>query len=410
MKQKNKRISRNKTNSIKSNKAENNVGNDVKKGSSAKSSCDFKRLLCIGRRLKKKFMESKNMSEERKEEKDFLHKALDNLLNFHPLLLSGISLVSMICYFVYFGIFIGYFPVLSGSDIFYIGALLFTIVAILSLFIVSIILLYGWYYIRANNQPTFSNNWLAMILAIPLTLILVKYLNKVISIFLKEQYDIFNNKLLFFIFFFFISFCLFSLLLKIPNWLKNSFIKNLIYIIFSFIKNLIYIILIISVITGLICLVEFIIKTNGWVQLCLVSLLYMCILVLIFLFTKYIYKDKKPATYVSIVTVMLFIVIFNYCSDDIAKKFEITNIEYKYLSIEKSALGALPENICKGGKYCDDGKTYYDENESNGVVKLYNIKVLSTLGKFYYLEAIGCENNEKIRFELDANKIISRQK
>jgi len=420
MKQKNKQISRNKTNFIKSNKAENKVGNDVKKGSSAKSSCDFKKLLCIGRRLKKKFMERKNMCEEKKEEKDFMHKVLKNLLDFHPLILSGISLVTMICYFVYFGIFIGYFPVLSGSDIFYIGALLFTIVAILSLFIVSIILLYGWYYIRANNQPTFSNNWLAMILAIPLTLILVKYLNKVISIFLKEQYDIFNNKLLFFIFFFLISFCLFSLLLKIPNWLKNSFIKFSLLLKIpnwlknSFIKNLIYIILIISAIKGLICLVEFIIKTNGWVQLCLVSLLYMCILVLIFLFTKYIYKDKKPATYVSIVTVMLFIIIFNYCSDDIAKKFEITNIEYKYLSIEKSVLGALPEEICKNGKNKnrDFNKTYYDENETGGVIKLYNIKVLSTLGKFYYLETIGYknENNKETRFELDASKIISRQK
>ena len=43
-------------------------------------------------------------------------------------------------------------------------------------------------------------------------------------------------------------------------------------------------------------------------------------------------------------------------------------------------------------------------------MKLHNIKALSTLGKFYYLEAIGCEKNETIRFELDASKIISREK
>ena len=210
MKQKNKRIPRNKTNFINSNKAESNVGNDGKKGSNTKSSCDFKKLLCIGRRLKKKFMERKNMYEEKKEEKDFMHKVLKNLLDFHPLILSGISLVSMICYFVYFGIFIGYFPVLSGSEIFYVGALLFTIVAIFSLFIVSIILLYGWYYVRANNQPTFCNNWLAIILTFPLTLILVKHkqnlLNNTILNFFEGLYDIFNNELVFFIFIFFVSF------------------------------------------------------------------------------------------------------------------------------------------------------------------------------------------------------------
>ena len=41
---------------------------------------------------------------------------------------------------------------------------------------------------------------------------------------------------------------------------------------------------------------------------------------------------------------------------------------------------------------------------------MMKMKALSTLGKFYYLEAIGCKNNEKIRFELDASKIISRKK
>ena len=402
MKQKNKRIPRNKTNFINSNKAESNVGNDGKKGSNTKSSCDFKKLLCIGRRLKKKFMERKNMYEEKKEEKDFMHKVLKNLLDFHPLILSGISLVSMICYFVYFGIFIGYFPVLSGSEIIYIGALLFTIVAILSLFVVSIMLLNRWYYIRANNQPTFSNNWLAIILAFPLTLILVEYkrdlLNNKNSNFFEEPYDIFNNELVFFIFIFLISFCLFSFLLKFYNWLKKMNIS----------------VAFIVVIIGCIFLAEYIMKTNGLMQLFLYFLIYICILVLIFLFTELIYKDKNPQLFVLAFAVMLFIVIFNYCSDDIAKKFEITNIKYKYLSIEKSVLGALPEEICKNGKNKnrDFNKTYYDENETGGVIKLYNIKVLSTLGKFYYLETIGYknENNKETRFELDASKIISRQK
>ena len=44
-------------------------------------------------------------------------------------------------------------------------------------------------------------------------------------------------------------------------------------------------------------------------------------------------------------------------------------------------------------------------HKTNGVAKLYNIKALSTLGKFYYLET-----KDKVRFELDASKIISREK
>jgi putative membrane protein len=152
MKQKNKRISRNKTNSINSNKVENNMGNDGKKGSNTKSSCDFKKLLCIGRRLKKKFMERKNMYEEKKEEKDFMHKVLKNLLRLHPLILSGISVVGMICYFAYFGFELKYFPDLGGSDVAYVGVLLFFILTIISLFIILPCLVYPGYYENKKNK------------------------------------------------------------------------------------------------------------------------------------------------------------------------------------------------------------------------------------------------------------------
>ncbi|WP_159070051.1 hypothetical protein [Campylobacter concisus] len=47
--------------------------------------------------------------------------------------------------------------------------------------------------------------------------------------------------------------------------------------------------------------------------------------------------------------------------------------------------------------------TYFEKNDE--VIKLYNIKALSTLGKFYYLET-----KDGVKFELDASKIISRAK
>ena len=47
--------------------------------------------------------------------------------------------------------------------------------------------------------------------------------------------------------------------------------------------------------------------------------------------------------------------------------------------------------------------TYTEKRDDT--VWLHNIKAISTLGKFYYLET-----KDGIRFELDASKIISRQK
>lgn len=47
--------------------------------------------------------------------------------------------------------------------------------------------------------------------------------------------------------------------------------------------------------------------------------------------------------------------------------------------------------------------TYIEKHDDT--VWLHNIKAISTLGKFYYLET-----KDGIRFELDASKIISRKK
>ena len=181
--------------------------------------------------------------------------------------------------------------------------------------------------------------------------------------------------------------------------------------------------------------------------------------------------------------------------DRIVQISDLGNIKYKYLSIEKSALGALPKRICDITNinlaeenltilYADNKLTIKDENNNsascgnvfpeyikfscednecknikeatnikyqnrnlsyaivdkntlkennftigttakvtpkvnityiekqNDVILLHNIKAISTLGKFYYLETIGYknENNEKTKFELDSNKIISRVK
>ena len=120
---------------------------------------------------------------------------------------------------------------------------------------------------------------------------------------------------------------------------------------------------------------------------------------------EYFYKMND---YIApVMTISIIVMVFLYlCSlDVIANRLGMTNIEYKYLSIEKSVTGALPIEICKNGKNCDASKTHYDENGTDGVIKLHNIKAISTLGKFYYLET-----KDGTKFELDASKIISRKK
>ena len=80
-------------------------------------------------------------------EQDFVYKInIDVLLKFHPLILSGISLVSVICYFIYFGLFVGHFPALSGSDVFYFGGLIFFIIVAASMVAILPIFLYPEYY------------------------------------------------------------------------------------------------------------------------------------------------------------------------------------------------------------------------------------------------------------------------
>ena len=146
---------------------------------------------------------------------------------------------------------------------------------------------------------------------------------------------------------------------------------------------------------------------NGWFFSSIVGLYLMTLVY--FKGLEYFYNNNDLLQFVVAFIIVVFAILSWFVTNEFANRLGIANVEYKYLSIEKSALGALPKGICKKTEK-DLIRTYYDANDISNVVILYNIKALSTLGKFYYLEAIGCENNEKIRFELDSSKIISRSK
>ena len=470
MKQKNKRRPSDKTNSINSNKAESNMSNDGKKGSNTKSSCDFKKLLCIGRMLKKKFIESKDMSEERKEEKDFLHKALGNLLTFHPLILSGISLVGMIYYFAYFGFELKYFPDLGGADVAYVGVSLFFMLATISLFFILPCLCYPGYHKKDIGWIFFFGLSL-----LPLfTLVCMATLNTII------------NKSLDVLFWFSLigSFIYLIIVICTDKFTTFSLCKVAILII------------IISVVVNFIVVIEYFPENfsfNGWFFSSIVGLYLMTLVY--FKGLEYFYNNNDLIQFVVAFIIVVFAILSWFVTNEFANRLGIANVEYKYLSIEKSALGALPKEICGITNinlaeenltisYADNKLTIKDENNNsalcgnvfpeyikfscednecknikeatnikyqnknlsyaivdkntlkennftigttvkvtlkenityiekqNDVILLRNIKAISTLGKFYYLETIGYKNKDdkEIKFELDASKIISREK
>ncbi|WP_103637797.1 hypothetical protein [Campylobacter concisus] len=470
MKQKNKRRPSDKTNSINSNKAESNMSNDGKKGSNTKSSCDFKKLLCIGRMLKKKFIESKDMSEERKEEKDFLHKALGNLLTFHPLILSGISLVGMIYYFAYFGFELKYFPDLGGADVAYVGVSLFFMLATISLFFILPCLCYPGYHKKDIGWIFFFGLSL-----LPLfTLVCMATLNTII------------NKSLDVLFWFSLigSFIYLIIVICTDKFTTFSLCKVAILII------------IIAVVVNFIVVIEYFPENfsfNGWFFSSIVGLYLMTLVY--FKGLEYFYNNNDLIQFVVAFIIVVFAILSWFVTNEFANRLGIANVEYKYLSIEKSALGALPKEICDITNinlaeenltisYADNKLTIKDENNNsalcgnvfpeyikfscednecknikeatnikyqnknlsyaivdkntlkennftigttvkvtlkenityiekqNDVILLRNIKAISTLGKFYYLETIGYKNKDdkEIKFELDASKIISREK
>ena len=504
MKQKNKRTSRNKTNSINSNKAESNVGNDGKKGSSTKSSCDFKKLLCIGRRLKNKFMESKNTSEERKEEKDFLHKALGNLLNFHPLILSGISVVGMICYFAYFGFKLRYFPDLSGSDVAYVGVLLFFILTIISLFIILPCLVYPGYYKNKKNKTWMFYFWLSLLPFFTLVLAAaLNYINTNKMPFNIMVYSLGGSIIYLFLVIsvdkkinidkFVVCFAYTILNKTITKDDKNNTdkIDRLITKVIRYIVPTIFSISIVFILYIIFFIIKLLIAHYSfeieWANLDIwfySTMLGFSIMTLsYFKGLEYFYKKNDYKLLLVTVSTVVLVILYLLSSGAILHWLGMTNIEYKYLSIEKSALDALPEKIDDIGKIipfegkevfsyvennlsiigsnkkdqnlsisispkylsfscvnnkCKDinksknikfennvlsyqlDKNYTEENvtvkiekkeyityieKHDDTVWLHNIKAISTLGKFYYLET-----KDGIRFELDASKIISRKK
>ncbi|WP_103603980.1 hypothetical protein [Campylobacter concisus] len=124
------------------------------------------------------------------------------------------------------------------------------------------------------------------------------------------------------------------------------------------------------------------------IAFCIVTLVY-------FKGLEYFYKKNEYIVFVMTVSIIIIAILSCFLLGAIANRLGMTNVEFKYLSIEKSTLGALPFQIYSKDKEPDKSNTYYEIECRSNIVKLYNIKALSTLGKFYYLETIDCEKMRK---------------
>ena len=83
-----------------------------------------------------------------------------------------------------------------------------------------------------------------------------------------------------------------------------------------------------------------------------------------------------------------------------AKTFNIGDVDYKFLLVDKSALKALPSSLCEA-----KGKEQTPCEIDEKAVKIYDMKSLCNIGKFYYLQT-----KDGVKFELDSRKVISRVK
>lgn len=393
---------------------------------------------------------------------------LNTLLKFHPLILSGITLLSMICYFVYFGFELRYFPDLGGSDVAYVGVLFFFILAFISLSIILPCLFYPGYHKKDIGWIFFFGLSL-----LPLfTLVCMATLNTII------------NKSLDVLFWFSLigSFIYLIIVICTDKFTTFSLCKVAILII------IIAVVVIFVVVIG--CFPENF-SFNGWFFPSIVGLYLMTLVY--FKGLKYFYNQNDYIAPVMAISIIVIVFLSWSSLGSIANWLGMTNVEYKYLSIEKSTLGALPKGIYDISKIAPFEKSQFDNNltmehgernntisytnvshkyiqfgceekncndikdainikyqdkklsyttkdkediskennftigttvkvipkenityieKQNDVILLHNIKAISTLGKFYYLETIGYknENNEETKFELDSSKIISRAK
>ncbi|AQW84521.1 putative membrane protein [Campylobacter pinnipediorum subsp. pinnipediorum] len=311
----------------------------------------------------------------------------------------------LIIYFGYFYLSYSYIPSLAWGEIFSIMVSLSTIFLLLPILILIFVFLFWlFYYIDKNLDCFETKNYKFFTYYKSNFIWITSFLIFLISFyaFIVRPPEIFNNFViminsyadidlteLIFIFVMFVMFIVpFIFLNLIIRHRNNKFISIIFFI------SLMLIFLFISF---------FIFSVTNVSWMFWVMFFTIIILFYLLLNTSNISKSEFKLFFSISFSVILFLVLV-LTSGHIIKTLNYGNIDYKTLILDKQAINILPDEISR--KNTDDNKTYVEyvnENSNNFKIKLHNVKALSTLGKFYYLQT-----KDDLRFEIDSSYIKTK--
>ena len=286
-----------------------------------------------------------------------------------------VPIISVLCYFYYFGFETQYFPNLHSAEMIFTGILLFCATAFVSVFEILVLVFISFLYQKDDKKYKFK----------------------------KPKFLFFYNSnfiyILTLISFAILAFAAFRLNYSwgtILSLFLLSYTGVNLAVFFKDRPN--FIIYLLSLAMLLLFIFSVVILKNGgflalWILFCSFMLSFMLGVASI--------KETKDFSFIFYTAIILMIVsnslLFVKYS---AKIFNIGDVDYKFLLVDKSALKALPSSLCEA-----KGKGQMPCEIDEKAVKIYGIKSLCNIGKFYYLQAKSGE-----KFELDSSKIISRVK
>lgn len=283
-----------------------------------------------------------------------------------------VPIISVLCYFYYFGFETQYFPNLHSAEMIFTGILLFCATAFVSVFEILVLVFISFLYQKDDKKYKFK----------------------------KPKFLFFYNSnfiyILTLISFAILAFAAFRLNYSwgtILSLFLLSYTGVNLAVFFKDRPN--FIIYLLSLAMLLLFIFSVVILKNGgflalWILFCSFMLSFMLGVASI--------KETKDFSFIFYTAIILMIVsnslLFVKYS---AKIFNIGDVDYKFLLVDKSAIKALPSSLCEA-----KGKEQMPCEIDEKAVKIYGIKSLCNIGKFYYLQA---KNGEK--FELDSSKVIS---
>ena len=286
-----------------------------------------------------------------------------------------VPIISVLCYFLYFGFETRYFPSLDSSEMIFTGILLFCATAFVTVFEILVLVFVSFLYQNDDKKYKFkkpkflffyNSNFIYILTLISFAILAfagykLNYgWSTILSMFLLSYFGV--NLAVFF----------------------KDRSKFIIYLL-SFLMILLFIISVI------------ILKNGGFLALWILF----CSFMLSFILGAASIKETRDFSFVFYTALSLMIVsnsllFIKYT----AKSFNIGDVDYKFLLVDKSALKALPSSLCD-----TKGKEQTPCEIDEKAVKIYDVKSLCNIGKFYYLQT-----KDGVKFELDSSKVISRVK